>query len=340
MTTRYPGRLPLLDALRTIAALGVLFYHTPELFALPLFVRGYLFVDLFFLISGFVLALAFEPKLAAGLAPLAFMRARVRRLWPMMALGSVAGALVFASQTGLGGLLLPLFLSLLFVPLLAGSPTLYPLNAPQWSLLWELAANLLHALLLRRLSDRALLAFALVNAAGLAAAIFYLGCNCFGPNVDFWWLTFPRAIWPYALGAWMARRWVAGWQAGAAPRPLADWRVALALPLAAVMLLPWLPLTAAQGDALAVVVILPLLFWVAATAHWPEESLAGLTRLGSLSFPIYALNMPVVIAFTFWDKSALARLGAVTVTLMLAALVAYTLPRLGLRPGRTQAAKA
>lgn len=331
MHTPSPGRLPVLDALRTVAAMGVLFYHTPELVG-GLFSRGYLFVDLFFLISGFVLTLSAEPKMNAAtgepLTPLAFMRARIRRLWPMMALGSLAGALVFSGEVPPGDLAWILMLSLMFVPLLANSPTLYPLNAPQWSLLWELLANLLHGLLLRRLSDNALLALAAVSAAALATAIAYFGCNCFGPNVDSWWLTLPRVVWPYAMGVWMARKWVAGEKAERAHWPATDWRIALALPVAALVILPWLPIGVALADMLAVIVILPPLFWLAATAPCPKARIAALTRAGSLSFPIYALNMPVVLAFTAWESTVPVRLAAVCATLTLAALAAYAMPRL------------
>lgn len=317
MQTRSIGRLPVLDALRTIAAIGVLLYHVPELFGFWLFQRGYLFVDLFFLISGFVLTLSAEPKMQDGAATFAFMTSRVRRLWPMMALGTVVGGLVFASQIPAGQILPLVLLSLLFVPLLTSSPTLYPLNTPQWSLLWELVANLFHGLLLRRLGERGLLLVAGVFGLGLMAAIVEVGCNCFGPNVAFWWLTGLRVGWSYTVGVWMARKWRA-----AKPLPLADWRVALALPVAGLVALPWLPVTGAIGDAIAVIVVLPALFWVAVTARASATALPALQRLGALSFPIYAVNMPVIVAFSFWDLSWLSRLGAVAVTLVLAVLVA------------------
>lgn len=317
MQNRSMGRLPLLDALRTIAAIGVLLYHVPELFGFEPFQRGYLFVDLFFLISGFVLTLSAEPKIKDGASAVAFMRARLRRLWPMMALGSFAGALVFALQVPAGQILHLLLLSLLFVPLLTASPTLYPLNTPQWSLLWELVANLCHAFVLRRLGDRGLLLFAGLCGAGFVAAIVHVGCNCFGPNVAFWWLTGLRVGWSYTLGVWMARKWRA-----AKPRPLADWRTALALPVAIIAGVPLLPVAGAIGDAIAAIVVLPTLFWIAVTARPPAAVLPALQRLGALSFPIYAVNIPVIVAFSFWEVSWLSELGAVAATLALAALIA------------------
>jgi peptidoglycan/LPS O-acetylase OafA/YrhL len=315
------ARLPLLDVLRTIAALGVLLFHAPELFAVPLFQRGYLFVDLFFLISGFVLALSAEPNLNNGLSAFSFVRARVRRLWPMMALGSVAGAVVFATQAPVAQILELLVLSLFFIPLLTDSPTLYPLNAPQWSLLWELVANLVHGLLLRRLSDKGLLVFAAACGVGLSGAIVHVGCNCFGPNVHFGWLTGLRVGYSYTMGVWMARKWSA-----TKPRPVTDWRLALALPVLIVVVLSWLPVAAAIGDAVAVIAVLPALFWIVAVAKPPSARLHNLQRIGALSFPIYAINMPVVIAFTFWNITPLSRLAAVTITLLAAVLISRGAP--------------
>jgi hypothetical protein len=61
------SRIPGLDALRGLAALLVLAFHARGL-TLPREVlgHGYLAVDLFFVISGFVLARAYDTGLAAG----------------------------------------------------------------------------------------------------------------------------------------------------------------------------------------------------------------------------------------------------------------------------------
>ena len=87
-------RLLLLDGLRGIAAIGVVLFHCVIAFdALGAFARGYLFVDLFFLLSGFVLTLNYEQRMNAGaVRPGKFLRSRLVRLWPTVAAGARVAA--------------------------------------------------------------------------------------------------------------------------------------------------------------------------------------------------------------------------------------------------------
>ncbi len=328
-----PTRLSLLDGLRTIAAFGVMFFHMSGLFGSENpFSRAYLFVDLFFMLSGFVLALSAEPKLAAELTTAGFMRGRVRRLWPVLAIGAIAGALPYVSKVEPVELLALVVCSLLLLPVFQPGSAIFPLNGPQWSLFWELAANLVHGCVLRRLSDSAL-ALAVAIAGGmLAAAIWYSGCNCEGSHADGWWLAAPRIGWSYLLGVAMARCWSAGVRG-----PRLDWRLALLLPLACVLALPWLPLGIAVGDAAMSMAVLPALFWLAACARPAGTAAAAvLERFGDWSFPIYAFHVPIIAAFLAVQDSWASRATAVVVVI----LVAATLPRSIARPRSKRRAQA
>ena len=86
-------RLHGIDALRGIAALCVVGLHAHGVFGgYPnWFAKGYLGVDFFLMLSGFMMARVNEPRLAAGLSPLVLMRARYRRMWGTVALGSLIG---------------------------------------------------------------------------------------------------------------------------------------------------------------------------------------------------------------------------------------------------------
>jgi peptidoglycan/LPS O-acetylase OafA/YrhL len=319
-----PRRLPLLDGLRGFAAIGVLLYHVPRIVGFPSLVsRTYLFVDIFFLLSGFVLTLSAEPRMARGMTPAGFMTARIRRLWPMMALGTLIAVAVFATQAPIGAVMRLAVLGLLVVPILRGGSAIFPLNAPQWSLMWELVANLCHGLVLRRLGSLGLLALASVLGMILVAGDLRTGCTCFGPNVEYWWLAGARIGWSYVLGIWMARRWTAN-----RPAPVVEWRMALLLPLAALFALPYLPLSLAAGDALIVIAVFPPLFRAACTATPPARYEPLLERLGSLSFPLYALQVPIIVGSKFIEDTWRSQTIAAATALAAAAAVASAGPRL------------
>lgn len=78
-----------LDALRFLAALFIVLYHVAErapvsLFSLsPAFGRGYLATDFFLMLSGYVLARAYGPRVeSADVDTLTFLKRRVQRIWP------------------------------------------------------------------------------------------------------------------------------------------------------------------------------------------------------------------------------------------------------------------
>ena len=92
--------LLLLDALRGVAALIVLCYHCFEGFATSVVNQGcnhgYLAVDFFFILSGFVIGYAYDDRLRDGSVPTGmFFRRRLVRLHPMVVFGAVFGLLCF-----------------------------------------------------------------------------------------------------------------------------------------------------------------------------------------------------------------------------------------------------
>jgi peptidoglycan/LPS O-acetylase OafA/YrhL len=311
MTHRKPERLALLDGLRGLAAIAVMLYHVDVASgALAPFRRSYLFVDFFFLLSGFVLALAYEPKLRDGLSSLAFIRARIRRLWPLVAVGVALGAtchLLLGEARGLATLVI---LGLLMLPHLGGGQ-IFPLNGPQWSILFELIANLAHVVILQRLGNRGLLKVLLVTAVLLGLTIHYYGSNTLGPFSLNWWYALPRVAFSYTAGIWLARHW------SVLRRPIVGWQTAFALPLLLVMLLTVLPIDIALTDFLAVALAMPVLLWLAATADLPSAVGVWLQRLGALSFPLYAVHLPIVELVFHLGKS-----GSVVSLAIAAALVA------------------
>lgn len=335
----HAARLPLLDGLRGIAALFVMLYHAQMVFAVSgPFSRGYLFVDFFFLLSGFVLTLSAEARMKAGWSTIGFLRARILRIWPMAAVGTLAGAIGLALSGSDDGLTGPVVLGLLMIPALFGNRELFPLNGPQWSLFLELLGNLMHGLLLRRLSDPFLALFVLFCGAVLIVTVTHFGSNTLGPYSFNWWWALPRLGFSYALGILLARRWTkARHNAGR------RWWLALAAPGALILLLDRLPLTVPAGDLLIVLAAFPALFWLAATSVTPPVAVRWLTRLGSISFPLYAIHLPVLMLVAALGRHPSTMALAVIATVIAAIAIdrAFAVPRRGrgLRlPGRSQAA--
>ncbi len=79
-------RYEVLDSLRGICALMVALLHFPTggyISALPFVQHGFLFVDFFFVLSGFVIAASYGDRLAQGFSIRRFMALRLGRIYPL-----------------------------------------------------------------------------------------------------------------------------------------------------------------------------------------------------------------------------------------------------------------
>lgn len=190
----------ILDGLRGIAALGVVIFHFMEWVYEPkanFIGHGFLAVDFFFCLSGFVIGYAYDSRIKAmGLKD--FFKARLIRLQPMVIFGSILGLIAFlldpfaTYQSLYSGLRIAvIFLCSVF---LIPFPTmeerffnLFGLNAPAWSLFWEYVANIVYALVLYKLHRR-LLWLLLVPAAVALLYIGYQKGNILGgwDGLSFW----------------------------------------------------------------------------------------------------------------------------------------------------------
>lgn len=273
-------RIEGLDALRGIAAVLVMLFHVEFAFALaPHFQRAYLSVDFFFLLSGVVMARQYEGRFP-GVG--SFLRKRLARLWPTMAVGALLGTMAFAWQMPPLGAAMACLMGLLLVPWLGSEKGLFPLNPPAWSIVFELFANALHAALLHRLPVRWLALIAAGCAAGLGLTAHSLDVGIDRSTVL---LGLPRVLMSYALGVamWRQRRrlpQVPGW-------------VGLAILPGTIAALPLLPLSPVAGDLAFALLVSPLAM-IAGLAPLGRGR-AVLTLLGWLSFPLYAVHYPVLM---------------------------------------------
>lgn len=253
---------------------------------------AYLAVDFFFLLSGFVMARTYERRMQEGaLAPLGFLGARVRRLWPTMALGALLALPFLWRDHPHPGILLGAALpNLLLLPSFA-TAVLFPLNTPAWSIFFELTANLAHALTLHRLRTTALASLA---AAFLLAAILcgaYFGNLDLGAQARTMFGGFVRVGFSYIIGI-LLWRWHADRPPVAVPPALAFAAMPLLfLAASAVPFEGWL------FDVAFIALACPLLLW--GGLGWsdrpgPAQTLA--LAAGAMSFPLYAVHYPVLLA--------------------------------------------
>ena len=185
----------LLDGLRGVAALMVIWYHIFEGYAfaggsiIETFNHGYLAVDFFFILSGFVIGYAYDDRWGRNLTMKNFFKRRLIRLHPMVIMGAVLGAITFCLQgcvqwdgthIALSMIMLSLLCTIFFIPAMPGAGyevrgngEMFPLNGPCWSLFFEYLGNILYALFIHRLSNKALAVLTILLGVALASfAIF------------------------------------------------------------------------------------------------------------------------------------------------------------------------
>ncbi|MBV1686667.1 acyltransferase [Novosphingobium sp. G106] len=331
------SRLPLLDGLRGIAAILVMLHHEPTYFGYEgLFPRAYLAVDFFFMLSGFVLTLSYEERLRTSSAS-GFLIFRICRLWPLLAVGIVMGAVQqFIWEPNHTSMVLAITaFSLLFLPVFAGNCGLYQLNGPQWSVTFELIANFVHAKFLSRLSDAQLLGFVGGSAVMLVLVGQKFGNLAIGDTVGNWWGGFFRVGFGYGLGVFFARRF-----GRSQPGTPLLWFWGLAIVPMILILLPVVPLPRAAGDCLAVLVLLPMAFWLAIRAQVGERFAGPLLLLGSISYPLYAIHVPVLAASRALahgqpaETQLAIRAGSIAVIFVLSWALARSSLSKGIRLGR------
>jgi peptidoglycan/LPS O-acetylase OafA/YrhL len=291
------GRFMALDGMRGVAALVVLVLHLPPIAGLV--PHGYVAVDLFYIMSGFVVAHAYEGRLQAGWSRRAFLRARVVRLWPMYLLGMAIGAGVFAGaiDDAVGfaalGLLMGAAVMMIPTPLDAGSQ-LFILNPPAWSLFFEMAANLVYAAVARNLSTRTLKIVVACGAVAVLVAFLLAGKGSVGQHGGTLLGGVARIGFGFPLGLLLHRLWVEG-------RLTMRWPpILIVAAFVAVAMAPDLGRWNGALDAAIVLGVLPLIAVAAISARLSPrlEKAAGFAA--ALSYPLYIMHGPIIRGFETW----------------------------------------
>ncbi len=291
-----------LDGLRGVAALAVVIFHFMEWVfadASQNFIgHGFLAVDFFFCLSGFVIGYAYDDRVKK-LGVIEFFKSRLIRLHPLVILGSVLGILGFlldpfdiSSTAYSAGKLILLFLGSIFMiplPLMEDRFfNLFGFNAPAWSLFWEYVANIVYALILYRVGRRSLIVLTLLAAAGLMFVSHRAGNLLGGWAGENFWDGGARVAYSFMMGLLIYRfNWIIKNKLGFA---------GLAILLSLAFVMPWSKWNWLT-ELLVVLIYFPLLVSLGA-----GSSLApGLKKVcrfsGNISYPLYMTHYAAIWLF-------------------------------------------
>lgn len=284
-----------LNALRGLAAISVMLFHCANIFGRNLVPNGELAVDFFFLMSGFVVAHAYSERLATRLSFSAFARLRLKRFFPLYVLGLAIGAMVIAGTFVHGSPTYPvatpalaIFLALAFLP---APPTsyshgdLYPVNGPSWTLAVELVVNLGFAALFRWMTNRVLLAIAAVGLLLVILSTVTAGRTVGGNDWPTIWAGYARALFSFPVGVVIYRH---------RQRLVFDELPTWAAP---VLLVAAFIVDAGKWERpfqLAFIVVVSPLVLLIGIQRVPTAARWACTALGRLSYPLYAVHLPVI----------------------------------------------
>lgn len=318
----------LLDGLRGVAALLVVWYHVFEGFqfagnkpVIDFINHGYLAVDFFFILSGFVVGYAYDNRWGKTLTLGGFFRRRLIRLQPMVCMGALIGAASFLLSgmerwDGTHATLWLTFLAFvcgcLMLPALPGMPRevrgngeMFPLNGPCWSLFFEYVGNIVYALFIRRLSTRllAVLSFALCCALAWFAVTAQSGYGYIGVG---WTVDRTnilggslRMLCPFTMGLLLSRIF----------KPIHYARGAFWTSAALLLIIFHVPYIHSDGalslngifEAACIIAVFPLVVWYAASGKTTDIASTRICRfLGDISFPLYIVHYPLMYAFYMW----------------------------------------
>ena len=316
----------LLDGLRGVAALLVVWYHVFEGYAfaggttIDTINHGYLAVDFFFILSGFVIGYAYDDRWSKTLTMKDFFKRRLIRLHPMVIMGAVLGVISFLIQgsvkwdgthVSISLVMLSLLCSLFFIPAIPGANyevrgngEMFPLNGPSWSLFFEYIGNILYALFIRRLSTKALTVVVFLMGAALAAFA-TLDVSGYG-NIGVGWTLdgvnfvggLLRMLFPFSMGMLLSRNF----------KPI---KVRGAFWICSIILLGLFSVPFVEGtdpismnglyESFCIILIFPILIWIGASGTTTDTKSTKICKfLGDISFPLYIIHYPVMYLFYAW----------------------------------------
>lgn len=334
-------RYAILDGLRGVAALVVILFHGFETY-IPFFGtqhinHGYLAVDFFFVLSGFVIGYAYDDRWDR-MSTWSFFKRRLIRLHPMVVAGTLFGACLFFFGESdyfslIGGtepwkFFLCIVLGLLMIPAgtgldIRGWGETNSLNGPNWSLTFEYIGNILYAFVLRRLPT-VVLGMLCVASVFLTMNL-ALGWDVFGffaqPKYDViggWSITpdqmyvgFSRLLYPFLCGLLISRllpKFITKENPSGSPLGIRGGFWWASLLLVVLFAVPQIGGKSCVADGLyqvfAIVVMFPVIVLIGAGSKTTDKrSAKWCETLGNLSYPLYITHFPLMYMQMAWVSS-------------------------------------
>ena len=321
----YGGSKPhylILDGLRGVAALIVICFHLFEAYAINPVEQsvnhGYLAVDFFFMLSGFVIGYSYDHRIDT-VSSSNFLLRRLIRLQPMVLVGAILGAVMFYFQgcemwnvgsVGLSSLFGTTLLNCFLIPStmsmdIRGWGEMFPLNGPCWSLFFEYIAYVLYAFIFRKVSTRVLWWIVPLFAVGLAYAAFQ-GDYC---NLGWGWALTKenfiggmfRLLFSFTAGLFISRTY----HPGIIKHPFVIGSIVL-------VVLTFMPNVGGHEynwmngiyDVFCITCAFPIVMCIGASATAISDRTKRIvTWLGDLSYPVYIVHYPLVYTYYAWVKN-------------------------------------
>ncbi|QES90257.1 acyltransferase family protein [Rhizosphaericola mali] len=322
----------LLDGLRGIAAISVVIFHFMEMMITDyekIFIaHGFLAVDFFFCLSGFVVAYSYDDRIQSmGLKT--FFRSRLIRLHPLVVIGTILGLIAlivdpFSNEFhtfNLGQIILLFIASILVIPLPIMKDrafNLFGLNAPEWSLFWEYIANILYALILFKLSKKIIVVLMAIFAIALCHATARAGNIAGGWGKDTFWDGGIRLGFSFSMGMLIYRYKLSiknnfGF-------------LIFAILLFLMMISPFSKMNYIL-EPIIVILIFPIIIMMGIGSKYATKSSKFIKLLGNISYPLYMTHYAFIWIFNHYytkvkpENSTVAIVIITTIIVMLA--IAY-----------------
>jgi peptidoglycan/LPS O-acetylase OafA/YrhL len=312
----------LLDGLRGVAAITVVCFHLFEAFATShvdqIINHGYLAVDFFFILSGFVIAYAYDDRWKT-MTLKDFIKRRLIRMHPMVVMGAAIGAIMFyfqgcsvweVSKVSITMLSIATLMNAFLIPAtpgfeIRGVGEMYPLNGPSWSLFFEYIGNILYAFFLHKLPTKALSVIVILAACGLATFAMFgpYGDICVGFSVteDNFIGGSLRLLFSFSAGLLIARLFK--------PIPVkgAFWVGSLSIViLSAVPRIGGSENIWLNGlyETICFAIFFPILVYLGASGKTTDKITTRICKfLGDISYPLYMVHYPFIYLYYAWVKN-------------------------------------